>query len=316
MTKGACDGIIDLRKNAFLKGKNMRYDRTVELVGGRCLKLRYAREEVTPETYFDHLHSHRFFEICIPLSGEMLHMANGVQYMLRRGDVFFCRPGDEHFAFCREASVYERYAVWLPADAFSDVTPDALGFMKSEKLDSKNFFRILPERQEAFFSMLDGIGRLLKSDTRAGDLSVFGATAGLVSGIAAEADNCLGEYGGTSAGRVPPLVSRVILYVRENFGQPIGVAEIADNFNVNRDYLSRLFRVHTGTTLHGYLVFVRLRAAKDLLSAGAGVTETAFACGFNSTSYFIKVFSAETGVTPARFCESRGRAAFDKSKKS
>lgn len=294
----------------------MRYDRTVELNGGRRIKLRYAREEVTPETYFDHLHSHRFIEICIPISGEMLHMANGVQYMLRKGDIFFCRPGDEHYAFCREASVYERYAVWLPSDAFSEVMTDAFGFMRSDRFASKNFFRILPERQEKFYSGLDGLGGFLMSDGSTDGLALFGASAWLMSGIAEEAENCLGEQGGSIAGKIPPLVSRVILYVRENFGHPIGVAEIADNFNVNRDYLSRLFRIHTGTTLHGYLVFVRIRAAKDLLSAGAGVTETAFACGFNSTSYFIKVFSAHTGVTPARFCDSRGEKAAEKSEKS
>ena len=293
----------------------MRYDRTIELCGGRSIKLRYAREAVTPETYFDHLHSHRFFEICIPLSGEMLHMANGVQYMLKKGDVFFCRPGDEHYAFCREASVYERYAVWLPADAFSEVTPDALGFMRSDKLASENFFRIRPERQEAFFSRLGRIGELMLSDPEADDLALFGASAGLVARIAEEARDCLGERGGAPAGRIPPLVSRVSLYVRENFGQPIGVAEIAGHFSINRDYLSRLFRIHTGTTLHGYLVFIRIKAAKDLLSAGAGVTETAFACGFNSTSYFIKVFSAETGVTPARFCDrNREKALIQKEK--
>ena len=33
----------------------------------------------------------------------------------------------------------------------------------------------------------------------------------------------------------------------------------------------------------------------------SGVTETAYACGFNSTSYFIRVFTRSTGMTPAKY---------------
>ncbi len=42
--------------------------------------------------------------------------------------------------------------------------------------------------------------------------------------------------------------------------------------------------------------------ACELLSAGkSSVTETAFACGFNDLSYFIRVFKRFQGVTPKQY---------------
>ena len=93
----------------------------------------------------------------------------------------------------------------------------------------------------------------------------------------------------------------MIRYVRDNYRTIDGISEIADHFYINKDYLTRVFRRFTGFTVHDYIRSVRISKSRMMLGGGAGVTETAFACGFNSTSYFIRVFTRAVGVTPAEF---------------
>lgn len=285
----------------------MRLDTIVRLKNNKNLKIRYACEKVSPDTYFDHLHSHDFCEICIVLSGDMLHIAKDKSYFLRPGDVFFCRPGDKHYAFCRGDSIYERFALWLPRSIFSEVTDDALPFMDDPLLREFNLFRVRKERRDALFALLEALKPLLLSEKGETHLVLYGKLAELVTFISAEAKQYTGRYAnGEELPRrnLPGLVNHTIIYIRDNFANLNGVSEIAESLHIHRDHLSRTFKKHTGMTVHEYLLNVRINESRTMLLSGASVTETAFACGFNSTSYFIKVFTHANGMTPSKFKKS------------
>lgn len=291
-------------------------DIDIGLKNGGRIKIRYAREDVSPETYFDHLHEHDCCEICMIKSGSMLHIANGKAYTLRRGDVFFSRPGELHYAFCHETSVYERYALWLPREIFSEPQGDALGFLFMPALAAANLFRVREGRCDEMFAMLDKLRPYLSAE-QPDKLTAYGITAGIISFLSTEAEAYVGSRPEELLpSNIPPIVNRAILYIRENYRQPGGVKYIADSFHMNCDYLSRVFRRYTGQTLHEYLVNVRIRESRIMLKRGCGVTETAFACGFNSTSYFIKVFFAAVGQTPAAFRRSGKQFVYKTEQKS
>ena len=64
----------------------------------------------------------------------------------------------------------------------------------------------------------------------------------------------------------------------------------------------KLFRKHTGTNFTEYLTQIRVDHAKKLLAAGEmSVKEVAYAAGFNSQSYFSKIFKKYTGIAPSEF---------------
>lgn len=65
--------------------------------------------------------------------------------------------------------------------------------------------------------------------------------------------------------------------------------------------VARLFRSGTGMTFGGWRQQMRLLEAMRLLASGVGVTETALACGYDSTSAFIGMFRRATGRSPGRY---------------
>mgnify|MGYP004484086019 FL=1 len=77
---------------------------------------------------------------------------------------------------------------------------------------------------------------------------------------------------------------------------------MADFVYLNPDYLSKLLKKETGLSFSEYVMNCRISLAKMLLQAtGKSIQEIAGMTGFNSASYFSKIFKQETGMSPATF---------------
>ncbi|HHX62762.1 MAG TPA: AraC family transcriptional regulator [Epulopiscium sp.] len=88
-------------------------------------------------------------------------------------------------------------------------------------------------------------------------------------------------------------------YVQNHYHEPIHVADMADLCNMNYSYFSRYFKKLTGKTFVEYVNYIRLtEAEKLLLTTNLNVTQIAFATGFSSASYFIKIFKKQKGLSP------------------
>lgn len=74
-----------------------------------------------------------------------------------------------------------------------------------------------------------------------------------------------------------------------------------EKLGMNKSYLNKLFLQAYGNTIAEYLRFIRVREAKIKLLKGATITESAFACGFESISAFYSNFKKEAGCSPKTF---------------
>lgn len=285
----------------------MRHQMKIELSGERAVKVRYACESVSPDTYYDYMHNHPFWEICLPISGAMLHIAGEHSYHLTSGDVFFVRPGELHYALAAESSVYERFAFWLPTDTFSFLPSGAdkiFGVFSDKRLNDGNILHLSSKCEPRLQVLLEAVkSEITKSDPD--QLTMFCRVSELLNFISSAAELPENDFEQDSRyDRSPRIIHNIIKYVRDNYATVSGIDEIADHFYMNKDYLTRVFKSYTGFTIHDYIRSVRISKARRMLIDGGGVTETAFACGFNSTSYFIRVFTDATGMTPASFRRS------------
>ncbi len=99
-----------------------------------------------------------------------------------------------------------------------------------------------------------------------------------------------------------PIVTQTINYVLKNLRSPILLKEVSTKLSISADYLSNLFHTETGITFSKFVRKHKIEAAKELLiHTDYSSSEVANALGFNSQSYFIKVFKEETGLTPKQF---------------
>lgn len=91
-------------------------------------------------------------------------------------------------------------------------------------------------------------------------------------------------------------------YIAQHISEEISRKEVADHVYLNPDYLSKLLKKETGLSFSEYIMDCRISLAKMLLQAtGKSIQEIAGMTGFNSASYFSKIFKQETGMSPAAF---------------
>ena len=108
------------------------------------------------------------------------------------------------------------------------------------------------------------------------------------------------------------IVSKTKAILQSHYKEPIGVNSIADRLGITPNYLSRLFREHTGIRLTDYLTQMRIEKAKSLLeSSGASVKYVAGEVGYYSVKHFSNVFMKVVGISPSEY-----RKTFSKNSKS
>ena len=96
--------------------------------------------------------------------------------------------------------------------------------------------------------------------------------------------------------------SQAIRYMNAHLEEEVSLQEVAAEIFCSAPYLSSLFKKETGINFSDYLVNMRIRKAQNLLlTTQLSVSEIAREVGIGNSSYFTRVFSKITGVTPVKY---------------
>ncbi len=102
-------------------------------------------------------------------------------------------------------------------------------------------------------------------------------------------------------------VSEIKARINSEYKKPLSLKGMAQLYFFNEKYLGRLFISDTGMTFHQYLNKIRTERAKSLLEiSDLSILNIAFECGFDSVSYFNRVFKQAFGMTPSEYRKSNG----------
>lgn len=95
----------------------------------------------------------------------------------------------------------------------------------------------------------------------------------------------------------------VLTYIDEHYAEPLTLSDISGRLGLSPQYTCHLFQKSFGLRPFEYINRFRLRKAKELLlqSPGLDVKDIAQAVGYEHTSYFIKLFKQQEGITPSAF---------------
>ena len=97
-------------------------------------------------------------------------------------------------------------------------------------------------------------------------------------------------------------VKNVISYIQLKYSEPIKIDSIAAALDLNRSYLSRLFKDATGYSLQEYLITYRMKmAVKFLEDESLSINEIGYMVGYNDTFTFSKAFKRHYGSSPSEY---------------
>lgn len=97
-------------------------------------------------------------------------------------------------------------------------------------------------------------------------------------------------------------IKQLLEYIHTNYNKPITLKTLSLFANISQRECFRCFEKILHTTPMGYITKYRISTALSLLqNTTLSITEIAFSIGFNSSSYFSKVFREYMGITPLQY---------------
>ena len=93
-------------------------------------------------------------------------------------------------------------------------------------------------------------------------------------------------------------VRKVESLIRAAYMQNVRVESLARALNLDRRYLTRLFKEKTGESVQQYLTRVRMEEAQRCIAQGYNVQTTARLCGYEDVSNFSRMYKKVYGYSP------------------
>ena len=91
-------------------------------------------------------------------------------------------------------------------------------------------------------------------------------------------------------------------YISDHYAEPITLDGLAGIFYLSKFYLSRSFKEVTGYGVNEYVNILRTKRAKQLLEeTSLSISEIAATVGYESITYFEKVFKTYMSISPLKY---------------
>lgn len=98
------------------------------------------------------------------------------------------------------------------------------------------------------------------------------------------------------------VITQITRYLQEHLAEDVSLSVLAEEFHLNAQYISQLFKNEIGVGFLAYLTSIRMEKAKKLLvSTSLSVAEVAEQSGYGDYRVFTKVFKKTEGITPSQY---------------
>lgn len=250
---------------------------------------------------YGYLHRHLEYEICLFPADHGTFLIQDREYAIRPGDVFIVNANDIHQPILRRDRNQGAIVTYFSASLFGD-SQECGDWLAPFMFAARHGANRIPAD-----GRLQVLIRELLAAVKCGrshwQLEARGLLTHILSRIATR---FLGEYAVAEAKesrRAAHRFGRVINYINEHLHEVIDVATLYEVAHLSRSQFSVAFRAAFGTSVTTYVQQQRVsRAKRMLLSTSMTVAQIAEATGFESSSFFTRVFKKHSkGMSPIAY---------------
>lgn len=258
----------------------------------------HRKKYYTPETFYERLHSHDFYEIVFYVSGNVEYVNCDHVNTPYCGNMIINKPGEGHTTRMLGASVYERFVLYFDSEFLTYVGGTLPLLSHFDNMDDYVFgFDSAPS--ELIFDKLVSVRDELRS---CDPISVSRAYADIITLF-----SLICEHARPSAEvrNIPANVLKIKQYIDINSASVSDVNKLADEFFYSREHLSRVFKRYFNITVSDYIAICKVNASKPLLLKGYKISDVSERCGFGTPTSFLRTFKKFAKMTPSEFVKSQ-----------
>ncbi len=236
--------------------------------------------------YHMQYHWHNKYEIVYVASGSLTLNLNGKTFVLNPGESVFIPGGVVHSGTPKNCKYM---CIVFSASML-------YGSQKSKTFVKQFNFPIMIKDNDLTQSIIED----MTERTHGYELSVTGKLYLLIH-ILLQMNNENKAKPNKEFENIKPALS----YIQDNYYNEIMLEQLSTLCNMNIHYFCKFFKKITDETPMGYIQRYRIEMGCEFLLSGMSVTDTAYACGFNDTSYFINIFKKHMGITPKQYQKTK-----------
>lgn len=237
-----------------------------------------------------YLHMHENIEILRVVKGEGTFLCGSEYIPAKEGSIIIINSNALHGTFSDSLLVYDCFI------------PDRKYLLKNGVDTDTLFFTSLITGNKFLNSVFDEIHCTFNQNGEFFSLHVSALTLSVISHL------CINYSLPKSTKIKNDGMTDAVSYILKNITSDISLDEAAAVSGYSKYHFLRRFKTFTGKTPVNFINSQRCEYAKNLLaSTDMSVKEVADAVGFDSHSYFSKVFSAFVGVSPSAYARKTRR---------
>jgi AraC-like DNA-binding protein len=271
-----------------------------------CIRLYCKRLE--PRHREEIRHSHLAIEFDM-FSGDCkgTYVIGNKSYSIESGDIFILRSNEQHSivrlegrqCVCTGLQLSPDF-IWSPSNDLGDLSYIYEVFVGSET----NFNHKIPREGSLMANVkreLDDIVHEFNQKDKGYSLMV---KMKLVTILVMLARQLMGENGPSKRiqGEKRVMIEKTLNYLDDHYLEPLTLKEISKSVNMSPSYLEQLFKMLNGFSVWDYVVSKRIEAAKkQLASTNLRILDVSLQSGFNSLTYFNRIFKRSLGMSPKEY---------------
>ncbi|MBQ8540503.1 MAG: AraC family transcriptional regulator [Clostridia bacterium] len=236
-------------------------------------------------------HIHREFEFLVMTEGKGTVYIENEKFEIKAGEGLFINSEELHIGIKTDNEPARFFAVVFAPEVFGNLAMDTI---------VQKYVKPVIEKQVRAPRRLDEavIELLYKVHEKPGELKIKALLYDIWDKCLAMCEKC--SEGARS--KAVDEMKTVMEYMRENCHRSIALEDMAKHINISKGYLCREFRRVIHMTPFEYLTRLRIDKSCDMLkSTDLSVGCIAERCGFNSFSYFTKIFREKMGCSPKEY---------------
>lgn len=249
--------------------------------------------------------------------GNLYLREDGIQFHLKAGDFFLLEPGLPHEGYQKAACDY--YYVHFTHEDMFRVQDDGRAMLSLAEKRRKSLLSYNLDEADP----TDPITYLPKQfHMSGGDFKVsLHAAAEIYNGreehykrrtsalihsfllqIAHEHLLASEAASGRPVRKSEVVAEQLLTYLNQHYAEPLTSPEIEERFEMNFDYINRVFSRMTGTPIFSYLNMLRINHAKQLIATtDLKFSDIAYLVGIENRYYFSVLFRKLTGSSPTEY---------------
>lgn len=289
----------DLERSMVIRMQQTVY---AETMGGLMAERVIRREEYSMQSR----HIHGTYEAYFLLEGERYFFIGRETYRIHAGTVVLIKREQIHKTSMADKAYHDRILLQIEGE-WMDSYLKAHGMPEMEECFSYLGGALVPSDKEwdRLLEMLNRLREEMEGKQKWCELLIRQKMAEILVVLyrsKQQADMEIIRTQLKAEGWKYRKVSEIAAYLTEHCETGESLEEIAKRFYISKSYLTRIFREITGLTVREYVNAGRVRRAKNYLkNSKRSITEIADLTGFDSITYFERVFKRYADVSPLKY---------------